>query len=58
MAKILCVLLLEDEPKKLPPEYSRGPALGPYAVVDRDLPTGQNSAFSGPLAEILVGALS
>jgi putative intracellular protease/amidase len=50
--------LLEDELKKLPTQYSRGPAFEPYTVVDRTLFTGQNPASSGPLAEILVDALS
>ena len=50
--------LLEDELKKLPTQYSRGPAWQPYTVVDRNLFTGQNPASSGPLAKILVKALS
>src|SRR5262249_6844053 len=33
--------LLEDELKKLPTQYSRGPAWEPYTVVDRNLFTGQ-----------------
>ena len=50
--------LLEDELKKLPTQYSRGPAWQPYTVVDRNLLTGQNPASSGPLAKLLVKALS
>ncbi|MER5796025.1 type 1 glutamine amidotransferase domain-containing protein [Streptomyces sp. NPDC001980] len=50
--------LLEDELKKLPTDYSRGPAWEPYTVVDRNLITGQNPASSGPLAKELVKALS
>ncbi|MFC9625830.1 type 1 glutamine amidotransferase domain-containing protein [Streptomyces sp. NPDC056930] len=50
--------LLEDELKKLPTQYSRGPAWKPYTVVDRKLFTGQNPASSGPLAKELVKALS
>ena len=50
--------LLEDELKKLPTQYSRGPAWQPYMIVDRNLFTGQNPASSGPLAELLVRALS
>ncbi|MFE7357964.1 hypothetical protein ACFU8Q_33730 [Streptomyces sp. NPDC057543] len=50
--------LLEDELKKLPPQYSRGPAWKPYTVVDRTLFTGQNPASSGPLAKEIVKALS
>ncbi|MER6219421.1 type 1 glutamine amidotransferase domain-containing protein [Streptomyces sp. 900105755] len=50
--------LLEDELKKLPTEYSRGPAWEPYTVVDRNLFTGQNPASSGPLARELVAALT
>ncbi|MFG2560892.1 type 1 glutamine amidotransferase domain-containing protein [Streptomyces sp. NPDC048496] len=50
--------LLEDELKKLPTQYSRGPAWEPYTVVDRKLFTGQNPASSGPLAKELVTALS
>jgi len=50
--------LLEDELKKLPTQYSRGPAWQPYTVVDRNLFTGQNPASSGPLAKMLVKALS
>ncbi|MGW7386524.1 type 1 glutamine amidotransferase domain-containing protein [Streptomyces sp. NPDC054794] len=50
--------LLEDELRKLPTEYSRGPAWEPYTVVDRNLFTGQNPASSGPLAKELVEALS
>jgi len=50
--------LLEDELKKLPTQYSRGPAWQPYTVADRNLLTGQNPASSGPLAEMLVKALS
>lgn len=50
--------LLEDELKKLPTQYSRGPAWEPYTVVDRSLFTGQNPASSGPLAKELVMALS
>ncbi|MGY5013107.1 type 1 glutamine amidotransferase domain-containing protein [Streptomyces sp. 900105755] len=50
--------LLEDELKKLPTEYSRGPAWEPYTVVDRNLFTGQNPASSGPLARELVAALA
>ena len=50
--------LLEDELKKLPTQYSRGPAWEPYTVVDRNLFTGQNPASSGPLAKMLVRALS
>ncbi|MFK0154819.1 type 1 glutamine amidotransferase domain-containing protein [Streptomyces sp. NPDC090499] len=49
--------LLEDELKKLPTEYSRGPAWEPYTVVDRSLFTGQNPASSGPLARELIAAL-
>jgi putative intracellular protease/amidase len=50
--------LLEDELKKLPTQYSRGPAWEPYTVVDRNLFTGQNPASAGALAELLVKALS
>jgi putative intracellular protease/amidase len=50
--------LLEDELKKLPTQYSRGPAWQPYTVLDRSLFTGQNPASSGPLAQQLVKALS
>ncbi|MGW7528725.1 type 1 glutamine amidotransferase domain-containing protein [Streptomyces sp. NPDC054783] len=50
--------LLEDALKKLPTQYSRGPAWEPYLVVDRNLFTGQNPASSGPLAKELVKALS
>ena len=50
--------LLEDELKKLPTQYSRGPAWEPYTVVDRNLCTKQNPASSGPLAKPLVKALS
>jgi putative intracellular protease/amidase len=50
--------LLEDELRKLPTQYSRGPAWQPYTVVDRNLFTGQNPASSGPLAKMLVKALS
>ena len=50
--------LLEDELKKLPTQYSRGPAWEPYTVVDRNLFTGQNPASSGPLGTMLVEALS
>jgi len=50
--------LLEDELKKLPTQYSRGPAWQPHTVVDRNLLTGQNPASSGPLAKLLVKALS
>ncbi|GAA1908804.1 type 1 glutamine amidotransferase domain-containing protein [Streptantibioticus ferralitis] len=50
--------LLEDELKKLPTQYSRGPAWEPYTVVDRNLFTGQNPASSGPLAKELVKVLS
>jgi len=50
--------LLEDELRKLPTQYSRGPAWQSYTVVDRNLFTGQNPASSGPLAKMLVKALS
>ncbi|MCC5476452.1 type 1 glutamine amidotransferase domain-containing protein [Streptomyces barringtoniae] len=50
--------LLEDELKKLPTDYSRGPAWEPYTVADRNLITGQNPASSGPLAKELVKTLS
>ncbi|MFJ4032759.1 MULTISPECIES: type 1 glutamine amidotransferase domain-containing protein [Streptomyces] len=50
--------LLEDELKKLPTEYSRGPAWEPYTVVDRTLYTGQNPASSGPLAEEMLKVLT
>jgi putative intracellular protease/amidase len=50
--------VLEDELKKLPTQYSRGPAWEPYTVVDRTLITGQNPASSGPLAELLLKALA
>ncbi|WP_392676044.1 type 1 glutamine amidotransferase domain-containing protein [Streptomyces sp. LN785] len=50
--------LLEDELKKLPTEYSRGPAWEPYTVRDRNLFTGQNPASSGPLAEEILKALT
>ncbi|MET7856499.1 hypothetical protein ABZS81_04575 [Streptomyces sp. NPDC005318] len=50
--------LLEDELKKLPAQYSRGPAWEPCTVVDRNLFTGQNPASSGPLAKELVEALT
>lgn len=49
--------LLEDELKKLPTNYSRGPAWQPYTVVDRNLFTGQNPASSGPLAKLMVKSL-
>ncbi|WP_369394537.1 hypothetical protein AB5J72_48695 [Streptomyces sp. CG1] len=49
---------MEDELKKLPTQYSRGPAWKPYMVVDRNLFTGQNPASSGPLAKDLIKALS
>ncbi|MET7289299.1 type 1 glutamine amidotransferase domain-containing protein [Streptomyces sp. NPDC005573] len=49
--------LLEDELKKLPTDYSRGPAWEPYTVVDRTLYTGQNPASSGPLAEEMLKIL-
>ena len=44
--------LMEDEVRKLPTEYSRGPKWQPYTVVDRNLYTGQNPASSGPLAQL------
>jgi putative intracellular protease/amidase len=50
--------LLEDELKKLPTQYSRGPAWEGYTVEDRNLMTGQNPASSGPVARQLVQALS
>ncbi|MFJ9345414.1 type 1 glutamine amidotransferase domain-containing protein [Streptomyces sp. NPDC101237] len=50
--------LLEDELRKLPTEYSRGPAWEPYTVADRNLYTGQNPASSGPLAQELVEVLA
>lgn len=50
--------LLEDELKKLPTDYSRGPAWEPYTVVDRTLYTGQNPASSGPLAEEILKVLT
>jgi len=50
--------LLEDELRKLPTQYSRGPAWQSYTVVDRNLFTGQNPASSSPLAKMLVKALS
>ncbi|MYZ07752.1 type 1 glutamine amidotransferase domain-containing protein [Streptomyces sp. SID2999] len=50
--------LLEDELKKLPTEYSRGPVWEPYTVVDRTLYTGQNPASSGPLAEEMLKVLT
>ncbi|GHF10299.1 type 1 glutamine amidotransferase domain-containing protein [Streptomyces griseoluteus] len=50
--------LLEDELKKLPTEYSRGPVWAPYTVVDRTLHTGQNPASSGPLAEEMLKVLT
>ncbi|MGW1723395.1 type 1 glutamine amidotransferase domain-containing protein [Streptomyces sp. NPDC002306] len=50
--------LLEDELKKLPTDYSRGPVWEPYTVVDRTLYTGQNPASSGPLAEKVLPLLS
>ncbi|MFE3163123.1 type 1 glutamine amidotransferase domain-containing protein [Streptomyces sp. NPDC059224] len=50
--------LLEDELKKLPTDYSRGPAWEPYTVADRNLYTGQNPASSGPLAQELVEVLA
>ena len=50
--------LLEDELKRLPTQYSRGPAWESYTVVDRNLLTGQNPASAGPLAEQLLEALS
>ncbi|MFD9004138.1 hypothetical protein ACFV0T_24765 [Streptomyces sp. NPDC059582] len=50
--------LLEDEPEKLPTEYSPGPVWEPCTVVDRNLYTGQNPASSGPLAEKFLPLLS
>ncbi|MFI2765164.1 type 1 glutamine amidotransferase domain-containing protein [Streptomyces echinatus] len=50
--------LLEDELKKLPTKYTRGPAWEPYTVSDGNLHTGQNPASSGPLAQEVVKALS
>ena len=50
--------LLEDELKKLPTQYSKGPMWEPYTVVDRNLYTGQNPASSGPLAKLVVEALA
>ncbi|MFG3125044.1 type 1 glutamine amidotransferase domain-containing protein [Streptomyces sp. NPDC048201] len=50
--------LLEDELKKLPTEYSRGPVWEPYTVVDRTLYTGQNPASSGPPAEEMLKVLT
>ena len=43
--------LMEDEVRKLPTDYSHGPAWEVYTVVDRNLYTGQNPASSGPLAK-------
>jgi len=40
--------LMEDEVRKLPTDYSRGPIWEVYTVVDRNLYTGQNPASSGP----------
>jgi hypothetical protein len=42
--------LLEDELKKRPTQYSKGPAWEVHTVVDRNPFTGQNPASSGPLA--------
>ena len=50
--------LLEDELRKLPTQYSKVPAWQVHTVVDRNLFTGQNPASSGPLAKIVVEALS
>jgi putative intracellular protease/amidase len=50
--------LLEDELKKLPTQYSKVAVWQPHTVVDRNLFTGQNPASSGPLAKLLVKALS
>src|SRR5262245_54379067 len=50
--------LLEDELRKLPTRYSKGPIWEPYTVVDRNLLTGQNPHSSGPLAQLVVKALS
>ena len=50
--------LLEDELKKLPTQYSKGPAWEVHTVVDRNLFTGQNPASSGPLAKLVVEALA
>ncbi|GIG01167.1 type 1 glutamine amidotransferase domain-containing protein [Catellatospora citrea] len=49
--------LLEDELKKLPTEYSRGPAWQPYTVTDRNLYTGQNPASAGQLAKEMLPAI-
>ncbi|WP_275467024.1 type 1 glutamine amidotransferase domain-containing protein [Streptomyces noursei] len=50
--------LLEDELKKLPTNYSRGPAWESYLVSDGNLHTGQNPASSGPLAQEVLKVLS
>ena len=50
--------LMEDEVRKLPTDYSHGPAWEVYTVVDRNLYTGQNPASSGPLAKKIVDALA
>ncbi|AWW43660.1 MULTISPECIES: type 1 glutamine amidotransferase domain-containing protein [Streptomyces] len=49
--------LLEDELRKLPTDYSRGPTWQPYIVVDRNLYTGQNPASSTKLAEEVLKVL-
>ncbi|MEV6028645.1 type 1 glutamine amidotransferase domain-containing protein [Streptomyces sp. NPDC052036] len=49
--------LLEDELRKLPTDYSRGPAWEPYTIVDRNLHTGQNPASSAPLAREMLKTL-
>lgn len=49
--------LLEDELRKLPTDYSRGPIWEPYTVVDRNLYTGQNPASSTALAEEVLKTL-
>ncbi|WP_191839285.1 type 1 glutamine amidotransferase domain-containing protein [Catellatospora chokoriensis] len=49
--------LLEDELRKLPTNYSRGPMWEPYLVTDRTLHTGQNPASAGPLAKELVSVI-
>ncbi|MEU9318670.1 type 1 glutamine amidotransferase domain-containing protein [Streptomyces sp. NPDC048295] len=50
--------LLEDELKKLPVDYSRGPAWESYTVSDRNLHTGQNPGSSAALAQEILKVIS
>ncbi|MEU9315066.1 type 1 glutamine amidotransferase domain-containing protein [Streptomyces sp. NPDC048295] len=49
---------LEDELKKLPTKYTRGPARESYSMSDGNLHTGQYPVSSGPLAREVVKVLS